>query len=51
MTVNIPGIIPGIYFYFLTTLKYMIGHRQAVKIIEQEGRYSWIMFMTYLINL
>lgn len=26
MTVNIPGIIPGIYFLFLTTLKYMIGH-------------------------
>lgn len=26
MNVNIPGIIPGIYFLFLTTLKYMIGH-------------------------
>ena len=27
MNVNIPGIIPGIYFLFLTTLKYMIEHR------------------------
>ena len=37
MNVNIPGIIPGIYFYFLTTLKYMIGHRLAVKTIDFES--------------